>query len=84
MVLLQYVTGLDSSIVIDPRRLHLTLSVMALAAVGNSDGNTMTVQAALDLPHILRPSIAEVLESQWFSISQSQTVLKSNKVRRET
>ncbi|KIL57184.1 hypothetical protein M378DRAFT_88218, partial [Amanita muscaria Koide BX008] len=70
--------GLDSSIVIDPRRLHLMLGVMACS----SERNSMTVQAALDLLHTLRPSIAEILNGSPSVKVRLDTmdVLKSNNV----
>ncbi|KAM6493689.1 hypothetical protein JOM56_010050, partial [Amanita muscaria] len=51
------ITGLDPSIIIDPERLHLTLGRWWQ----QRRVNTMTVQAALDLLHTLRPSISEIL-----------------------
>lgn len=58
--------GLDKSIVIDPRRLHLTLGVMALEA-DNSDPSPSTTptkktpQTALALLASLRPHILDIL-----------------------
>ncbi|EAU80986.2 hypothetical protein CC1G_03162 [Coprinopsis cinerea okayama7 len=62
------ITGLDNTIVIDPRRLHLTLGVMALET-GDSPGSgepqetqpARTVETALDLLRSLKPRISELL-----------------------
>lgn len=62
------IPGLDASIVIAPRRLHLTLGVMSLtddAAVGADPGagaaRPKTVDAALALLRELRPRVLEML-----------------------
>ncbi|KXN81932.1 Activating signal cointegrator 1 complex subunit 1 [Leucoagaricus sp. SymC.cos] len=52
------VRGLDRTIVIDPRRLHLTLGVMAL------DGETKRVEDALALLETLRPQLRALLEDR--------------------
>ena len=53
------IAGLDRSIVIDPRRLHLTLGIMALRTDGPH-----TVESALSLLQSLRPSIAVLLQGR--------------------
>jgi len=50
------VRGLDKTIVIDPRRLHLTLGVMAL------DNDTRTVSDALKLLESTQPELRSLLE----------------------
>ena len=56
------IPGLDPSIVIHPRRLHLTLGVMSLSSTTDpADSNTKTVQSALDLLRSLRPQIMRLL-----------------------
>jgi hypothetical protein len=71
-----FVKGLDSSILIDPRRLHMTLGVMALEQDDNSvepteapDTTTLqghlprkTVSSALYLLNSLKPRISEILK----------------------
>lgn len=64
------ITGLDSSIVIPPRRLHLTLGVMSLTdpaqpsypAVGN-ETPPKTLAAAIALLNALRPRIIGLLQN---------------------
>ena len=69
------VQGLDSSIVIDPRRLHMTLGVMALeqdddvvdptkAPETTAQGHMhkKTVSSALHLLNSLKPRISEILQ----------------------
>ena len=53
------ITGIDRSIVIDPRRLHLTLGVMALSTDGPH-----TVASALSLLQSLQPAIAVLLQGR--------------------
>ncbi|KAF7768412.1 hypothetical protein Agabi119p4_7655 [Agaricus bisporus var. burnettii] len=52
------VRGLDKSILVDPRRLHMTLGVMAL------DGETKDITSALELLESLRPALRAVLEER--------------------
>ncbi|KAJ7849426.1 hypothetical protein B0H14DRAFT_2582555 [Mycena olivaceomarginata] len=57
------IEGLDQSILIDPRRLHLTIGVMALSSMesstqqSNTSGPGKTVSEAIDLLHSLGPKI---------------------------
>jgi len=69
------VRGLDSSIVIDPRRLHITLGVMALGGENNS------VQDALAMLDSLRPQLQAVLDqSRAVQVKlQTMDVLKTKK-----
>ena len=53
------IAGLDRSIAIDPRRLHLTLGVMALGG-----DQSKTLETALDLLRSLQPSIAVLLQGR--------------------
>lgn len=53
------IAGLDRSIAVDPRRLHLTLGVMALSTDGPH-----TVESALTLLQSLQPSIAVLLQGR--------------------
>ena len=71
------VEGLDSSLLIDPRRLHMTLGVMSLERDDDSVVPTeapetttaqghlpkKTVSSALYLLHSLKPRISEILQS---------------------
>lgn len=52
------VRGLDKSILVDPRRLHMTLGVMAL------DGETKNITSALELLESLRPALRAILEER--------------------
>lgn len=69
------VRGLDRTIVIDPRRLHLTLGVMAL------DGETKTVADALGLLESLQPRLRAILEERKTAKVKLETldVLKTEK-----
>lgn len=49
------VRGVDRTIVVDPRRLHLTLGVMAL------DGGTKSIADALKLLESLKPELGALL-----------------------
>lgn len=51
------VRGLDRTIVIDPRRLHLTLGVMAL-----DDSDTKSLSNALNLLESVQPDIRNLLQ----------------------
>ncbi|KAK2459712.1 hypothetical protein APHAL10511_008274 [Amanita phalloides] len=55
------IAGLDRSIVIDSRRLHMTLGVMALS---DADGQSKTIDDGLTLLRSLQPAIAEVLQGR--------------------
>ncbi|KAL5524199.1 hypothetical protein ACEPAF_9339 [Sanghuangporus sanghuang] len=65
------VAGLDSSIVVSSRRLHLTLGVMSLVEeisageclAAEKSKSLPTVPSALSLLHLLRPRILEALDS---------------------
>ncbi|KAF9489912.1 hypothetical protein BDN71DRAFT_1400785, partial [Pleurotus eryngii] len=50
------IAGLDSSIIIDPRRMHFTLGVMAL-----NDHSDLSVSAALELLNSLKADILQIL-----------------------
>ena len=63
--------GLDSTIVIDPVRMHLTLGVMALeseddaaAVAGTSSQHPKTVSTALALLASLSPRISQILDGE--------------------
>ncbi|TCD63061.1 hypothetical protein EIP91_006048 [Steccherinum ochraceum] len=68
------VPGLDKSIVVSPRRMHLTLGVMSLStelhpASGNDDGSGQqqqqpSLQSAIDLLQELKPRIMEALSGK--------------------
>jgi len=51
------IPGLDNSIVVDPRRMHLTLGVMALGA-------EKTLESALTLLNNLKPRIMDILSGE--------------------
>ncbi|OCB91126.1 small GTPase-binding protein [Sanghuangporus baumii] len=65
------IAGLDSSIVVSSRRLHLTLGVMSLVEeisageclAAEKSKSLPTVPSALSLLHLLRPRILEALDS---------------------
>jgi len=69
------VRGLDRSIVIDPRRLHITLGVMALGGENNS------IQDALAMLDSLRPQLQAVLDqSRAVQVKfQTMDILKTKK-----
>ena len=61
------IPGLDESIVISPRRLHLTLGVMSLTdapEASSSATHPRTVEAALALLVQLRPQIMDILNGE--------------------
>lgn len=58
--------GIDSGIIIAPRRLHVTLGVMALEDTPASSGKTL--ENALALLSTLRPRIMEFLDGHGLSI----------------
>ena len=94
------VEGLDSSILIDPRRLHMTLGVMALEQEDDSVGPAeapetrtaqdhlpkKTVSSALYLLNSLKPRISEILQSdKGIKIPlEIMHVLKTQKMRLNT
>lgn len=65
------ISGLDPSIVVSPRRLHLTLGVMSLDQPTRSSqelsGETQpdrTLARATELLHAIRPKVLEMLEGK--------------------
>ncbi|KAJ7613039.1 AKAP7 2'5' RNA ligase-like domain-containing protein [Roridomyces roridus] len=57
------IEGLDRSILVDPRRLHFTLGVMALSSAdGEQSSNGKTLSAAIDLLRSLTPELEEITQ----------------------
>lgn len=74
------VPGLDPSIVVHPRRLHLTLGVMALSPEPPAtDGDPLTgvagkktLSQALDLLNKLKPEIMDILRGEGLYVPLNQ------------
>lgn len=61
------IPGLDSTVVIHPRRMHLPLGVMSLGL--DSDDPARTIDAAAKLLTDLRPRIQELLNGEKLRVS---------------
>ncbi|KAJ6573484.1 AKAP7 2'5' RNA ligase-like domain-containing protein [Mycena vulgaris] len=74
------IEGLDQSILVDPRRLHLTIGVMALSSADKSDvPGTKTVSAAIALLHSLAPEINEITRQPVLLPLDKMGVLKTKR-----
>ncbi|KAJ7429387.1 AKAP7 2'5' RNA ligase-like domain-containing protein [Mycena galericulata] len=79
------IEGLDQSILVDPRRLHFTLGVMALSSEDESkSGNAMepkgkTLSEAVALLHALGPEIREVTQQPLVLSLDKMGVLKTQR-----
>ncbi|KAI0056391.1 hypothetical protein BV25DRAFT_1832272 [Artomyces pyxidatus] len=63
------IPGLERSIVISPRRLHLTLGVVSLSQAGSSpDAPPHTLEDASYLLHSLQPRVIEILRGQKLTV----------------
>ncbi|KZS95178.1 hypothetical protein SISNIDRAFT_494566 [Sistotremastrum niveocremeum HHB9708] len=60
------IPGLHESIIVNPRKLHLTLGVLSLASDDNpaNEADTHTITSALNLLHSLSSKIGEILDGE--------------------
>jgi len=63
------IPGLNPSITIDPRRMHLTLGVMSLSTADERNPGTKTLEEALALLESVRPMVGEILSGHKLLVS---------------